>query len=227
MRFRREAQVLAALNHPNIATVFSLEEERAMHFITMEYVVGKTLARCIEGGLPAPDLALSLGRQLALALEAAHRQGVIHRDLKPSNIMVTPENMVKVLDFGIAKVVASSTTETGATDSTEDLWTSSGSVLGTVGYMSPEQLRGRPVDNRSDIWAFGCCLYECLAGRQAFEGETPPERMAATMEREPRWETLVEAPSGVQDLLKRCLEKDPQRRLADISDAIAAIDQSR
>jgi predicted Ser/Thr protein kinase len=225
-RFEREAQVLAALNHPNIATVFSLEEDGARHFLTMEYVVGRTLASCIERGL-AHDLTLSIGRQIALALEAAHRRGVVHRALKPSNIMVTPENTVKILDFGIAKVATSRVGETWTTESTEDLGTSSGSVLGTFGYMSPEQMRGRPVDNRSDIWAFGCCLYECLSGHKAFEGDTPPERMAATMEREPDWDTLLEAPAGIQILLKQCLAKDPLERLSDIADAIAVIDQAR
>jgi len=224
-RFRREARVLANLNHQNIATIFSLEEEGGVHFITMEYVVGRTLASCIADGALPPDRALGICRQIAVALEAAHKQGVIHRDLKPLNVMVTSDDVVKILDFGMAKVVASYAPGSGTGWSRDAPRTSSGSVLGTIGYMSPEQLVGREVDGRSDIWAFGCCVYECLSGRKAFDGGTPPEQLVATMEREPDWDAVTGAPDEVRDLIRRCLAKDPQERPPSITDAIAVIDR--
>jgi len=224
-RFKYEAQVLATLNHPNIATVFSLEDENGTHFITMEYVAGDTLASRIKESLLTFDQSMRICRQIAVALEAAHRQGVVHRDLKPANIMVTQDDHVKILDFGLAKVVASYAGESKTTVSLHDLQTMPGAVMGTVGYMSPEQLRGRPVDGRSDIWAFGCCLYECLSGRKALAGETPPERMVATMERDPDWDILSDAPAPILKLVQQCLKKDPGERLANMTEAINLIDQ--
>jgi len=225
LRFEREARLLASLNHPNIATIFSLEEDRGVHFITMEYVVGHTLAKCITKGPFASARALRVCRQIAVALEAAHKQGVIHRDLKPLNVMVTNEDVVKVLDFGMAKVIASYAAGSGARWSRDAAPTSSGAVLGTIGYMSPEQLVGEQVDGRSDIWAFGCCMFECLSGRKAFDGGSPPEQLVATMEREPDWDAVAGAPADVRELLRQCLAKDRKARLPDISGAIAAIDR--
>ena len=224
-RFKYEAQVLATLNHPNIATVFSLEDENGTHFITMEYVAGDTLASRIKESLLTFDQSMRICRQIAVALEAAHRQGVVHRDLKPANIMVTQDDHVKILDFGLAMVGASYAGESKTTVSLHDLQTMPGAVMGTVGYMSPEQLRGRPVDGRSDIWAFGCCLYECLSGRKALAGETPPERMVATMERDPDWDILSDAPAPILKLVQQCLKKDPGERLANMTEAINLIDQ--
>jgi predicted Ser/Thr protein kinase len=220
-RFRREAQILAKLSHPNIAVVYSLEEDGGVHFITMEFVTGHTLSQHIGREALDHERSYRICRQIAAALGAAHRQGVIHRDLKPSNIMVTPHEQVKVLDFGLAKVV------TSPTDSTWSL--SHGSqpdnVAGTLGYMSPEQLLGREVDCRCDVWAFGCCLYECLAGRMAFPGQTLAERAAATLEREPDLRALGELPEPITDLLRQSLEKDPARRLSSLSSAIELIDK--
>jgi serine/threonine protein kinase len=220
-RFRREAQILAKLSHPNIAVVYSLEEDGRVHFITMEFVTGHTLSQHIGREALDHERSYRICRQIAAALDAAHRQGVIHRDLKPSNIMVTPHEQVKVLDFGLAKVV------TSPTDSTWSLSHGSqpDSVAGTLGYMSPEQLLGREVDCRCDVWAFGCSLYECLAGRMAFPGQTMAERAAATLEREPDLRALGELPEPITDLLRQSLEKDPARRLSSLSSAIELIDK--
>jgi hypothetical protein len=223
-RFQREAQILARLSHPNIAVVYSLEDEGGVHFITMEFVTGHTLGQRIGTDAIDPFRSYRICRQIAAALDAAHRQGVVHCDLKPSNIMVTPHEQVKVLDFGLAKVVRAAA---GTSDSTWSLIPGSkvGDVAGTLGYMSPEQLRGQEVDARCDVWAFGCCLYECLSGRMAFPGETLAERAAATLEREPDLGALSELPQPITDLLRQCLEKNPRGRLSSISAAIELIDQ--
>jgi tRNA A-37 threonylcarbamoyl transferase component Bud32 len=224
-RFRREAQILAKLSHPNIAVVYSLEEDCGTHFITMEFVSGRTLSQCIGAEAMDPGRAYRICRQVAAALDAAHQQGVVHRDLKPSNVMVTPNERVKVLDFGLAKVVRSpggssdSTISTGHPDSSD-------SIVGTFGYMSPEQLRGREVDARSDVWAFACCLYECLSGRMAFPGQTVAERAAATLERRPDLRGLDALPGPITELLQRCLEKDPSERLPSLSLAMELLDQA-
>jgi serine/threonine protein kinase len=216
-RFQREARMLAALNHPNIATIYGLEQFDGVHYLVMELVPGQTLAaRVAKGRLPV-DEALMLAGQIAEALEAAHEKGVIHRDLKPANVKVTPEGRVKVLDFGLAKAF------TG--DGDQDLsqaptLSEEGRILGTSAYMSPEQARGLPVDKRTDIWAFGCVLYEMLTGRTPFAGQTISDTLAAVLEREPDWSCLPEAlPVNIRRLLQRCLEKDPKRRLRDIGDA--------
>jgi len=223
-RFKREARVLANLSHPNIATIFSLEEDSGVHFITMEFVAGRTLARCIEDGLPSCDETLRIFRQIASALDAAHRQGVVHRDLKPLNVMVTPGGSVKVLDFGMAKVIAGYVAEAGGVATPDSHQTSSGAVMGTIGYMSPEQLLGKHVDSRSDIWSFGCCLYECLAGRKAFAGSTAPEQLVATIERDPDWDALEHAPPAIREFLAQCLAKEPDARPAHVASAIDVID---
>jgi len=223
-RFTREARILAALNHPNIATVYSLEESDGLQFITMEYVLGDTLGECIGSRALGPARSYRICRQIAAALGAAHGEGVIHRDLKPSNIMVTKHEQVKVLDFGLAKMTVN---RAGPSDSTWTLspGTSSSAVLGTIGYMSPEQLRGREVDARADVWAFGCCLYECLSGKMAFHGSSAAERAAATLEREPDLKALGDLPKPIVELLQRSLEKDPGKRLAGIEEVTRLLDQ--
>jgi len=223
-RFEREAQILANLNHPNIATLYSMEEDTGLHFITMEYVPGKTLSQFIRAESPDLSRTSRIFRQIAAALDAAHRQGVIHRDLKPGNILVTHQDKVKVLDFGLAKVVASYEGDDFTTKSADGHHTSGG-FLGTPGYMSPEQLLGRQVDQRSDIWAFGCCLYECLTGRMAFAGETAPERIAATLEGEPDFQVLGELPAPLGDILRQSLERNPSRRLGNLASALELLEQ--
>ncbi len=222
-RFQREAQLLASLNHQNIAAIYGLEESGSTRALVMELVEGQTLAERAKCGPVPLDEALNIARQIAEALEAAHDKGIIHRDLKPENVKVTPEGKVKVLDFGLAKAMDT------AGGSAEDLsqsptlsveGTKAGVILGTAGYMSPEQARGKPVDKRTDIWAFGCVLYELLAGRRAFPGETLSDCVAAVLGKDPQWDVLpASTPRQVQALLRRCLQKDPQRRLRDIGDA--------
>jgi serine/threonine protein kinase/Tol biopolymer transport system component len=220
-RFQREARTLAALNHPNIATIHGLEESGGVYYLVMELVPGETLAERVRAGPLAVGETLRICGHVAEALEAAHEKGVIHRDLKPANVKVTPEGRVKVLDFGLAKAF------TG--DGGEDLshaptltavGTEDGRILGTPAYMSPEQACGKAVDKRTDIWSFGCVLYESLTARQAFRGATITEVLAAILEREPDWQALPSAtPPTVQALLRKCLRKDPHDRLRDIGDA--------
>jgi serine/threonine-protein kinase len=172
-RFEREARLLASLNHPNIATLFDLQEHDGTHFLVLEFVPGETLAERIKRGPIPVDEALLLFKQIAEGLEAAHEKGIIHRDLKPANIKVTPEGNVKVLDFGLAKAMEPEVLAADSSQSptlTKD--TALGAIMGTAAYMSPEQARGRPVDKQTDIWAFGCCLYEALTGRKVFDGES-------------------------------------------------------
>jgi serine/threonine protein kinase len=217
-RFEREARLLASLNHPHIATLYGMEEADGVRFLVMEFVPGSTLAdRLAAGPLPVEE-SLKLGRQIAEALEAAHEKGVIHRDLKPGNVKITPEGRVKLLDFGLAKVIAVDMDP--AADTTTHEATREGIILGTPYYMSPEQVRGQALDRRTDIWSFGCVLYESLSGRRAFPGETGPDIFAAILEREPNWELLpAEVPPAILGLLERCFRKDPGRRLRDIGDA--------
>jgi serine/threonine-protein kinase len=232
-RFEREAKLLASLNHPNIATLYGLEEHRGQSFLVMELVDGETLAERIEKGPVSVDDALEIALQITAGLEAAHGHGIIHRDLKPANVMVDSEGLVKVLDFGLAKALdpegsSPKSPETIAESPmlTPDL-THAGTVLGTAAYMSPEQARGKAVDKRADIWSFGCLLYEMLTGRRPFVGEDASETMAAILKEEPDWSAL---PSGTsltaQTLLRRCLRKDPNRRLHDIADARIAIEEA-
>jgi serine/threonine protein kinase len=214
-RFEREARLLAALNHPKIATLHGIGEAEGVHFLVMELVPGLTLAqyRAVSALSIAECLALAV--QIAEALEAAHDRGIIHRDLKPANIKVTPEGRVKILDFGLAKAV----TGDPGSSSTIDSPTMEGTVLGSPGYMSPEQARGQPADKRSDIWSFGCILYELLAGRTAFVASTVADTFAAILEREPDWSALPEElPARLHNLLARCLHKDVQQRRRDIGD---------
>ncbi len=217
-RFRREAQMLASLNHPNIAAIFGLEESQGIPVVVMEFVSGKTLAeRLVAGPIPV-DETLRISHQIAEALEAAHEKGIIHRDLKPANIKVTPDGKVKVLDFGLAKALTGD--ETSA-DLSKDLQTnlSEGLVLGTPAYMSPEQARGKLLDKRTDIWSFGCVIYEMLTGRSIFAGETVSDTIAAVLKSEPDWSVMPDdTPAVVQLLLRQCLNRDPQERLHDIAD---------
>ncbi len=221
-RFQREAQVLASISHSNIATLYGLEESDGNRFIVMELVEGQTLAhRLLKGPLPM-DEALEVCRGIAEGLEAAHEKGIIHRDLKPANVMLTADDKVKILDFGLAKPLAgeSQNGDTAHSPTITEAMTRSGVILGTAAYMSPEQARGKPVDKRADIWAFGCVLYECLTGKRAFNGESTTEVMAKILEAEPDWSQLpANTPAFLRSLLRRCIQKDPTLRLHDIADA--------
>ena len=220
-RFRREAQVLASLNHPHIAAIYGLEESDGRQALVLELVEGETLANRIDGGpLPLAD-ALRMARQIAEALQAAHDKGIIHRDLKPANIKVTPAGVVKVLDFGLAKTAAGDiplTTMFASRGGAGE--TRVGTVLGTAAYMSPEQARGEPVDARSDVWAFGCVLFEMLAGRQVFPADVTSDSVAKILEQEPDWSGLPKStPATIHQLLRHCLQKDRGRRLQTIAEA--------
>jgi Tol biopolymer transport system component len=230
-RFEREARVLAALNHPNIGAIYGLEHIDGVRALVMELVEGQTLAERIGNrGIGDWRSALSIARQIADALEAAHGKGIVHRDLKPANIKITPAGVVKVLDFGLAKTDAASGFSAADASKSPTLTvggTRQGVLLGTAAYMSPEQARGQSVDKRADIWAFGCVLYELLAGRLAFSGNTVSDHIAAILEREPDWTALpATTPPAVQRLLRRCLEKDTKRRLHDIADARIEIEDA-
>ena len=230
-RFRREAQVLASLNHPNIAHVYGLEDVDGFKALVMELVDGPTLADRIAQGPIRVDEALSIARQIAEALEAAHEQGIIHRDLKSANIKVRPDGTVKVLDFGLAKAMdPAAAMSPGLSQSptiTTPAMTQAGVILGTAAYMAPEQARGKPADKRSDIWAFGCVLFEMLTGRRAFDGEEVSDTLAAVLRAEADQNALPAAtPASVRRLLRRCLEKNQKRRLADIRDARLELDES-
>jgi serine/threonine-protein kinase len=221
-RLEREARVLASLNHLRVAIIHGLEEHGGIQFLVLEYVPGPTLAdRLRRGPLPIRE-AISVSKQIAEALEAAHALQIIHRDLKPANIKVSENGQVKVLDFGIAKTIERPS-EVGPETSTPTLLhslTDRLTILGTAAYMSPEQTRGKEVDTRADIWSFGCVLFEALTGRRAFQGETITETLAAVLEREPDWAALPNTtPRALQTLVKRCLRKDPSSRLRDVGDA--------
>jgi len=216
-RFRREAHTLASLNHPNIAAIYGLEESAEVDFLVLELVEGDSL----HGPLPLAA-ALDRARQVAEALAAAHEHGIIHRDLKPANLKVTPQGRVKVLDFGLAKAIwgAAAEPDLSQTAAAAGAGSVAGHIVGTPGYMSPEQARGAEVDQRTDIWAFGCLLYELLAGKRAFESETVSDTIAAVLEHEPDWQALpAETPAKVRDLLRQCLQKDASNRLNHIADA--------
>ena len=225
IRFQREAQLLAALNHPNIAAIYGLEEGHGTRALVLELVDGPTLAdRIVHGPIPVND-ALAIAFQIGDALDAAHAQGIVHRDLKPSNIKVRADGTVKVLDFGLAKAFEPSTSLTPDNSQSPTLIspaaTRIGVIMGTAAYMSPEQARGRAVDKRADVWAFGCVLYEMLLGARAFDGDDVSETIARVIEREPDWTALAAvAPPPVVRVVRRCLQKDPKRRLRDVADAV-------
>ena len=248
-RFEREAHVLASLNHPNIGTIYGLEEstpagsEQApstsagrVRALVLELVEGPTLADLISASDDAhgagsrglePDEAVRIARQIAAALEAAHEAGVIHRDLKPANVKVRrPDGTVKVLDFGLAKAMgtaesAPSRVSVAPTVTSPALMTGTGAIVGTAAYMSPEQAKGRPIDRRADMWAFGCVLYEMLTGQRPFDGEDVTDTIAAVVRAEPAWDAVPATVSpAIRTLLQRCLVKDPRERLGDASTAL-------
>src|SRR5271165_4641773 len=237
-RFQREAKMLAALNHPNIATIYGLEQSGATHYLVMELVRGENLADRInrEGAVPI-DEALAIAKQIAEALEAAHEKAIIHRDLKPANVKLTPEGKVKVLDFGLAKAFAEDppTVDMSNSPTLSMAATMQGVILGTAAYMSPEQAKGKAVDKRTDIWAFGAVLYELRTGKQAFHGEDVGDILASVVKTEPDWTALPGNISpSIRVLLQRCLRKDRRQRTPDaavlrieIEDALAAPKDSR
>ena len=227
-RFEREARMLAAVNHPTIAAIYGTEEDGQTRYIVMELVEGETLAqRLTSGPLAIPD-ALRIASQIAEALEVAHEKGVIHRDLKPANIKITPEGKVKVLDFGLAKAMELPSAGDMSKSPTEVMSDSRpGQILGTPEFMSPEQARGKETDRRTDIWAFGCVLFESLSGGRAFTGENVPDVVGAILHVEPDWARLpARTPERVRELLRMCLEKDPGRRLRDAGDARLEIESA-
>jgi Tol biopolymer transport system component len=227
--FEREAQVLATLNHPHVGAIYGLEEADGVRGLVLELVEGATLAeRLASGPLPVRE-SLDVARQIADALEAAHEKGIIHRDLKPANIKITSDGTVKVLDFGLAKVFSreAPADEPAHSPAISRDRTVDGVIAGTVTYMSPEQAQGKPVDKRTDIWAFGCVLYESLTAQPAFPGETVPDTISAILEREPDWTALPTAtPASIRRLLQRSCEKDPRRRLRDIGDARLEVEEA-
>jgi Tol biopolymer transport system component len=231
-RFEREAKALAAFNHPGIAAVHSFEAVGERHILVMELVEGEGLDLRIARGPVSLEEAVPIARQVAEALEAAHERGIIHRDLKPANVMVAPDGRVKLLDFGLAKALEGEAAPGGAPPLTQSPTltgraTAAGVILGTAAYMSPEQARGRTVDRRSDIWAFGAILYEMLTGRRLFEGDTVSDVLAAVLRQDVNFDALPkETPAGVVRLLHRCLERDPKSRLHDIADARLEIEES-
>ena len=227
-RFEREARMLASINHPNIAAIYGVEDIDGVRALVLELVEGEDLTSRLH---PATkfrvDEVIAIAGQIADALDAAHERGIVHRDLKPGNIRVTADDVVKVLDFGIAKPAANGSSANLTHSPTTLGPTVEGTLLGTAPYMSPEQARGKTVDKRTDIWAFGCVVYEMLTGKRAFSGETTSDVIAAILERSPDWSALPrETPPGVRALLERCLEKDPKRRLRDIADAAPYFDRT-
>jgi serine/threonine-protein kinase len=229
-RFQREAQLLASLNHPNIAAIYGLEESNGVRALVMELVEGPTLADRIAAGPIPLDEALTIARQIAEALEVAHERGVIHRDLKPANVKVTPDDKVKVLDFGLAKALTGDPTSSSADLSNSPTLniaaTTAGVILGTAAYMSPEQAKGKTVDRRADIWSFGVVLHEMLTGKALYSGETVTETLAHVITQEPSLDSLPEAtPARIRQLLRRCLTKNPKSRLRDIGEARIALEQ--
>jgi serine/threonine-protein kinase len=221
-RFEREVRAVAALNHPNICHIYDV----GPNYLVMELVEGPTLADRIQQDAVPLEEALAIARQIGDALEAAHEKGIVHRDLKPANIKITPEGTVKVLDFGLAKIAESAAAASGNPDESPTIAmgaTLAGQIMGTAAYMSPEQARGKTVDKRADIWAFGVVLYEMLTARRLFEGETISDTLAGVLTKDPDY---THVPSKVQRLLKSCLEKDPKRRLRDIGDAWRSLEDA-
>jgi serine/threonine-protein kinase len=227
-RFEREAKFLASLNHPNIAAIYGLEDSGDGRALVMELVEGPTLADRVKSGPLPVDEAVLIAKQISEGLEYAHERGVVHRDLKPANIKVTAHDAVKILDFGLAKAIEGEAVEAdiGTSPTLTRMATQAGFILGTAAYMSPEQAKGKPVDRRADIWAFGCVLFEMLTGKAPFQGETVTDTLAAVVRGEPDWSRLpAGTPLRIRVLLQRCLQKDPKQRLRDIGDARISIDE--
>src|SRR5688572_18314101 len=229
-RFTREAQLLASLNHPNIAAIHGVEEAGGGLALVLEYVDGETLAERIDKGPMPIGETLRIALQIAQALEAAHEKTVVHRDLKPANVKITSEGVVKVLDFGLAKALQDEPSASSPNLSQSPTMsfgaTNAGTILGTAGYMSPEQARGKPVDRRTDIWAVGVVLFEMLSTRRVFEGETMTDTLVNLLEREPDWSQLpARTPVALRKLLQRCLTKNPKDRLQAIGDARTLIEE--
>jgi serine/threonine protein kinase len=220
-RFQREAQMLASLDHPNIGPIYGMADSEDYFGLVLALVEGPTLADRIKEGPLALDQVVAIAKQIVEALEFAHDRSIIHRDLKPANIKITPEGVVKVLDFGLAKVLQDEPKSSPATSATMTMGqTRAGIILGTAAYMSPEQAVGRPVDRRSDIFSFGAVLYEMLAGKNAFVGSTTPDVLEAVLRNEPDWSELpAETSDTIQHLLRRCLAKDRRQRLQAIGEA--------
>ncbi len=221
-RLEREARALASLNHPNISTLYGFESDAEIRFLVMELVEGEVLSRRIAGaGIPIKE-AVPLFLQVGAGLEAAHQKGIVHRDLKPSNIMVSADGTVKILDFGLAKILKPDTGFAIVSDveTVSVPLTAPHTLIGTVPYMSPELLRGRPTDQRTDIWAFGCLMYECLTGSAPFRRETRAETLSSILDAEPEWSRLpADTPESLVRLQRRCLRKDPHQRLQHVADA--------
>ena len=219
-RFEREAKAISSLNHPHICALYDVGRQDGLDFLVMEYLDGETLASRLERGLLPGTDALSMARQVADALEAAHDKGIVHRDLKPANIAITDDGHVKLLDFGLAKANVAAVGSHDLSNSPTIMTTMPGVIVGTAAYMSPEQCNGKEADRGSDVWAFGCVLFEMLTGHRAFGGDTVSEILANVLKSEPAWQQLPgETPSGVRRLLRRCLQKDQKLRIRDIRDA--------
>jgi eukaryotic-like serine/threonine-protein kinase len=226
-RFQREAKVLASLDHPNIASIYGLEDSSSTHALVMQLVEGPTLADRIRSGPIPVEESLRIAKQITEALEYAHERGIVHRDLKPANVKVTADDAVKILDFGLAKAIEgdASSMDISTSPTISRLATMQGVLLGTAAYMSPEQAKGKSVDRRADIWAFGCVLYEMLTGKMAFHGETVTDTLAAVIMKDPDWSQLPAVTPTRVRLLQRCLQKDAKQRLQAIGEARIAIDE--
>ncbi|MBV8673916.1 MAG: PD40 domain-containing protein [Acidobacteriaceae bacterium] len=228
-RFAREAKVLASLNHPNIAAIYEFEDSPGLHLLVMEFIEGPTLADLLSRSPMPPTEAMPIAKQICEALEYAHERGIVHRDLKPSNVKITPDGVVKVLDFGLAKALQGETAsaDPASSPTISDIATQHGMIFGTAPYMSPEQATGKSADRRSDIWAFGCLLYEMLTARRPFAGESVTDTLASVLKTEPDWSLLPPGtPLAIGTLLERCLRKDPKRRLQAIGDARITIEDA-
>ncbi|HEY7818966.1 MAG TPA: serine/threonine-protein kinase, partial [Vicinamibacteria bacterium] len=216
-RFRREAQVLASLHHPNIAAIFGLEESSGIVALALELVEGEELAERLKRGAMPVDEAIAIAKQIAEGLEAAHEKGIVHRDLKPANVKLAKDGTVKILDFGLAKAYEGEPGTDGALSQSPTMspeMTGAGIILGTAAYMSPEQARGKPVDKRADVWAFGVLLFEMLTGRRLFQGESVSDTLAEVLRQEIPWSAIpAETPAAVTRLLRRCLDREPRERL--------------
>jgi serine/threonine-protein kinase len=222
-RFTQEAQILASLNHSNIAAIYGVEDAGAQHALVLELVDGESLAERIAKGPMPIQASLRIGLQITEALDAAHEKGIVHRDLKPANIKITPQGIVKILDFGLARTLQERhipAINLSQYPTLKGEGTDHGMILGSSGYMSPEQARGKPTDRRADIWAFGVVMFEMLTGRRAFEGETISDSLAKILEREPDWQLLPpRTPNALRKLVQSCLKKDLRERLQSIGDA--------